>query len=266
VTMLLLNMESVHMTMKFVHISTVPMEERPAFDRSMPIGKLIKGNFVRGTVLKPADLNTASVILSEAVRENWKAGFRRFKNTAIMQAKDECFSPLTIDSVTVFSVRPPELYFVRSQKVYHECFERKPIKLQKQTGKCEFEVCLEYCQELINETPYRKCCWIDATFHRIRVRAPALRVLNEYIDSCTDKDFSATGMNNAGRIIKSLFRFMSRGLTYVRTGQQFSPRDKIQWENCCNRFLTGVHDRDYPIAYYSNIKPKLSNRFLIHVL
>lgn len=54
--MLLLDIPQVYTDIKFVHVPTVPLEERPALDRVPPIVRLLQEKVVRGPITSISDL------------------------------------------------------------------------------------------------------------------------------------------------------------------------------------------------------------------
>jgi len=65
-----LGYDQVYTNFEFVHIPTVPLEERPAFDRKRPFAKLKEEGVVpeAAEADRPQDLDAADVIASYKVR------------------------------------------------------------------------------------------------------------------------------------------------------------------------------------------------------
>jgi hypothetical protein len=117
ILMLLLNIAQIYTNIEFVHISTVPLEERPAFDRVAPITKFQQHGWFASNGRNITDIDTHAVIPSHAARTNksrWPH-WRRFKESALIIAADQMVCPLSIDTVTIFGLRPPELLFINAR-------------------------------------------------------------------------------------------------------------------------------------------------------
>lgn len=94
--------------------------------------------------------------------------------------------------MTKFGLRPPELYWVRHQKVYFECFHTarimKPKKLTP--NESDFDASVRQCKVLLDEKSFDRCGSVDAAYERVLVRRAALPKVISYVDSLLDADFS----------------------------------------------------------------------------
>jgi hypothetical protein len=102
-----------------------------------------------------------------------------------MTLKDQLFSPISIDALTLFSVRPPELQFVSKPALYFEWFLRdsslnvKPVQVRQLLFECLSE-------------KLTKSEWRDGTNHRIRVRSLAVPMILDFLrEKVTESDFYA---------------------------------------------------------------------------
>ena len=265
IVMLLLNQPSVYTTFTFAHAATVPMEERVAFDRPAPLKKLITEGRAPKQANSPDDLDTNQVVLSHIARLHWTPECRPFHRWSLLQAKDFCFCPLSIDTVTAFSLRPPELYFIRHQTVYLELFSRKKINVKKETGKSLFQCSVDYCSEKLQPS-FQDCAWIDAVFSRIYIRGVGLPKLLDYVNTLDPADFEHVGMDNAETKIKDICNFLHDSYQQEKQGVIFTGETKKRWEACKEMFLDPEDPRDTPVVYFTIVKPKLANRFLVHIL
>jgi hypothetical protein len=120
----LLGYPQVYTDLEFVDIATVPMEDRAGFDRDKPINKFKNGGRVpRG----PSDVSTTDVIPAYKVHnETFRLPeWRKISRTQELILKDLLFCPISVDKITVFGVRPPELAFVGHVGNYFRWFQRE---------------------------------------------------------------------------------------------------------------------------------------------
>jgi hypothetical protein len=177
--MLLLNFEQVFTTHEFVKVVTVPLEDRPGLEQVDCRPKLVQKKFLEHYPYNLSDVDTSRLVISHRLRLDWdhdQNGFpiRPFDINALIFAQDQCFSRVTLDSVTQFGLRPPELYWIRHLRVYVECFQVSSFVLPKKAnGVSEFDHCCQICSKILDED-YERCGWVDAHFHRVRVRLAAL--------------------------------------------------------------------------------------------
>ena len=265
--MLLLNVHQVYTDIKFVHVPSVPLEERPAFDRISPIYKLRKENVVESQTCNVSDLDASRVIFSHAVRVRrmpHMPSWRHFCSTALVLAKDQLFCPFSLDGTTIFGLRPPELYFIRHQALYLRCFERRNVTLSQEEKSNSIDAMMDYCARELN-VDYRFCAWIDATCKVVQLRVAAIDMVCEYIENAPVDDF---GGPLAKPIVKSFFAGLKRNIDRERTETMRSQGNRVweQWQTAKNRFLCAWTDKLVPVVWFTNIKPIHSSRFLVHIL
>ena len=112
---LLLGHPQVHTTMKFVIIPTRPMEERSGVDRVAPIERIVAAAanddamFADGNPHGPNDLINTQILSYAARASHHLPAWRQHSPTELLILKDVLFSPVTMDNITLFAVRPPEL-------------------------------------------------------------------------------------------------------------------------------------------------------------
>jgi len=270
---ILLGYEQVHTNIKFVQIPTVPMEERPAVDRAVPLllnltDQSSPESFVRMTT--PSDLDSNSVIPSYSVRRSNKrmSAWRQLSDSETLILRDQLLSPLSIDATTVFGIRPPELRFVKRQALYFRWFCREPL-IRGHISNAEMR---ERLAHLLHHD-IEKCWWIDGTNHKITVRPDALAEVLSYLrNSRTDADFYSTDQllqgipNNAESPLYKITRLF-RTLLFRMSDAPSSRRLTEEWTAMKERFIcTNSKGRSLPVTWYNSVRPTQPNRFLYHVL
>jgi hypothetical protein len=85
---------------------------------------------------------------------------------------DNLYSPVTLDITIEFSVRPPELCFIKNQGLYYKWFLRDSCTRGQDNA---FALQTEAIQLSVKET-----CYVDGFNSVIRVRLKALPSLNAY--------------------------------------------------------------------------------------
>lgn len=123
---ILLGYDQVYTNIKFVHIPTVQLAERPALDKTKPICTLEDQDVVPfGTALlakQPKDLDSGKVIPAFTIRNEKLLPhlpiWRRLSTSESLICCDILLCPFTLDAITIFGIRPPELRFVRDPAKY----------------------------------------------------------------------------------------------------------------------------------------------------
>lgn len=275
VVMLLLNFEQVFATQEFTRIVTAPLEERPGMDRQQPRQNLVRKGYLEQFPYNLHDVDVSRVVISHRVRQDWRQGrsgnrLRPFDTNALVFARDQCFSNVTIDPVTKFSLRPPELYWVRHMRIYFECFVYFSVPLDKKKRRqdqSEFDQAVELAEREL-DVEYDQCAWIDATFQKVKVRRAALSKLIEYTNTLNDEDFAQMqNMPNARATVTGLLKRLTS--LYEKTQDPLGFRSDSQkqvWNKLRERFLCHLKRDKVPVGFYKRVPPKLGFRFLYSLL
>ena len=99
--------------------------------------------------------------------------WRKISRSQELILKDSLFSPVSVDKITVFGVRPPELAFVGHVGKYFRWFEREAAVAH---GEAE-----ELHREMVNYDVL-KTGWVDGFNCRVRVRPRAIPEILEYLN------------------------------------------------------------------------------------
>jgi len=160
---------------------------------------------------------------------------------------DDLGSPLSTSSVTLFSVRPPELQFVMQQNQYFRWFDRNQVD-----GNIETK--LKYCETSMSHC-FEKSAWIDGQTGHIRVRKLALPNILDYISACPPDDFE-------GIIYKTRLKFFFNQLW--SDSNCLHPDDEQRYR--LKTFVCEMKERYLPVVWNESVRPTRTNHFFVHIL
>ena len=142
--------------------------------------------------------------------------------------EDALKSPFYIDRITLFSIRPPELFFVRQLNNYYKFFVRCPPAKKLNS----FSLLVK------NPRP-----WVDGTGCVVRIRSTALELLQQWLTTVQDQSNPLLGQFKV--ILQNLHTHDYKE-TYVCDTTNLSP---------CP-----------PEVVFSKVTPKNASKFLLHLL
>jgi len=270
---ILFDYEQVYTNIKFVHIPTIPLEERPALETRSNIMLFGNGqNACDGNSMSPSDLDTSALIPIFVVRsKNARIPkWRQLSNSETLILRDQMLCPFSIDATTVFSIRPPELRFVRKQCLYFRWFQREKLF----TTCTQNHVIVKELAMLIHHD-VSKCVWIDGMNHQITIRGDALSEIVHYLrNDCKDADFY--GRDQENHLLEEaaeespLFKMTRLFRTLLLRHQSSFPRSSQraeEWREMNKRFIAcGATKQQLPVTWFNSVKPTQPNRFLLHIL
>jgi hypothetical protein len=250
-------------TFKFVYIPTGPMAERPMLKRSPFINSLIEQQRVHTNARSPQDLDTSAVFANFKARQ--ELGFplsRQFDDYQVITFKDAAFQCGSIDRITAFGLRPPELRFMKSVPKYWTYFVRESMSLQKN----DLDLQVQDFKKLLTFSIWT-CPWIDALGYRITIRRNAATKVLQFIKDIpfvhTITDFgSQDNRQKTTQLFQQLSDSLNPSRTQLRTVSRFS-------ESLVSRFLVEKSDdkpTQIPIYWFKTVKATDSERFLYHLL
>ena len=280
--------QTVFCSAKFVNISTVSLEHRPGIMTVKRLRKyrendddfgesFVDGNSanhqrlqnapcdpIRGTVV------TFSVPPSIEVRKKFEVSqpWRQFTPAQQRHIIDNCNVNVNVDTVTMFSVRPPELFFVNNYVDYLLFFA--PAENENNFKTSSFD-----------EDVWRSQ-WIDGLDKRILVRRSALQsIVLKYSSQMINFNSTMKQDKSRGMDIFLLFHsllFIKNGgfsnehealLSSIQLGT-LSFRKRIQAfkgnVNCRLYFDMTYNDPFPPLPLYNIVKPSNANKFFVHIL
>jgi hypothetical protein len=164
--------------------------------------------------------------------------------------KDLLFSPVSVDKITIFGVRPPELAFVGHVGNYFRWFE---LEAAVPHGKAE-----ELHTEMV-DYDVMKTGWVDGLNCRVRVRPRAILEIVQYLNDAQRRD-------RTQRMVYRLFLKLHEYTISDGEDSHHQRRTPYDFETLRSRFFVLGDNTKLPIPVFSNIKPTQPHRFLIHVL
>jgi predicted GIY-YIG superfamily endonuclease len=186
--------------------------------------------------------------VSRRIREKLKLpDWRQFTDMEQIIIQDALFSPLSLDAITLFSCRPPELRFVKTPVHYFKYFTRIKHRPPNRTdGRSTSETLLHY--EL------KKCGWVDGLDCQILVKSQAIEFILT-LPSCSNE-------------IRDLFCLINHAANQNKRNSIPIIETSIQLKEIKKRFVDLKYDssQELPFPLFNVVKPTQANRFLIHLL
>jgi len=277
--MVIFGYPQVYTTWETEKISTSPLETRPAVEAMPRVKGLIDEGVARQNSTLPSDLDVGFVFPSYAVRERLRGMPTWRKHGAMEQLTytDRCFSGENVDSVTVFSLRPPELRWCREQANYARWFYRSKTKIGKNRGSraSQRQSVSAYLAKAVL-LDFNKTQWVDSTDHKVYVRRKAvpeiLKYLNERtaMEDCYADDMLADlgperlrrklSREGAVGMVQNLFRILD---------DVIEGRRRIDGSSHYVSTFFGDDSRqhgDLPVVWHNNVSPRHTHRWIIHIL
>ena len=253
-------------------------------------------------VARAGDLDTGSVIPSWQIRNKlWAANlpaWRTWSELEELSLQDHCLCPLTLDAISVFGVRPPELRWVRQPHLYYRWFYRDGRNRKRGT----FKERIDYLTKVL-DCDYEQCAWVDGTDCRVYVRKAALPEILDYLEKKGPNEGprehrsfypmggevpeiasqrSISEVNNDGQRLtylslarespyKDVYSLFAQLRMWDLTPPRKTRLDQVeQWE-CLQALFFGDRKDDVkiqrlPVVWFNSVKPSEPVRWLVHLL
>jgi predicted GIY-YIG superfamily endonuclease len=279
ITSMLLGYPQVYTDIKFIHIPTVPLAERCAIEKGAQIKKIFKGrNFV---YTKVDDLDPGEILPQYFVRniflQDILPKWRQYTKSESLIMIDQMFSNLSIDNVTTFGMRPPELRFIRHIKMYYRWFYFKTSTIVSNTFSNQVKMYENFIKTDLIDT-----MWIDGCGRNVFIRPNAVKEVIIYINSRENSDFIGTEYINqqdpnmipdtmdAKDKALELFTRIQLCIEQIIDHNIISEDQKSVAEYFLNVFnisdLKLLLHEHFPVVWFSSIKPSHGTRWLLHLL
>ncbi len=267
----LLGYPQVNTNIKFIHIPTTPLAERAAVTKYSDYSKQ---NYLSNC--NDIDDFDAKDIVPQYYIRNIKLKYdlplwRQYTDYETLLLKDQMFSNLSIDNVTYFGMRPPELRFVRSIKLYFKWFSFKKLKCKN-----TFSDQVSFLDNVININVH-KTMWIDGAGRKVVLRINAINEIIQYLNSRKECDFYGMGQTiDTNTTIKlnllELLLFIKSFITSVEVTNTNNIEEKYRiiaeyyLDISTITMLRKELQNLLPTIWYSSIKPSNGNRWLLHLM
>ena len=271
---------TVYTNLRHVRYHTETFDNRAGRSRKKPIDILT----AQSANLQANALTSIDTIPAHHAREispntpHW----RKFTDGQIRKAVDELYSPLSVDSITIFGQRPPELHFVRHLRYYSKWFTRtnptythtsrsgraSQRKITSLPGKIEFCIA-NYDPHL----PLERTLWISTSTEIVKLRVAALPPILQYLN---DVPLSVFGdaPSEASTIkchLRKFFRLLQKAVLWVYKGTipdsiPLTSENQVRLKGIVERFTCEPNETILPTPWATPIRPLQGIRFLIHLL
>ena len=265
-TMQLLRYGSIITSFHFIYIPTQQMAVRAIMKKTPGIISYQKQGLASKDATGPSDLDSNRVFSGQKVRED--CGFptvRKFDDFQIVSYLDSMFQPGSVDRVTAFGLRPPELRFMTRLSKYWTFFVRTPTP-----GYAKVSQSYEGQKDLLStllDLEYSNCIWIDGLGYRIMIRRQAISSILKFIEDIpeeyTIQDFGSQEQKDT---TSTLFRelLLWSADTNIATRNQNVARCQL-----AERFIMQESDpmrHRLPVYWFRTVKATESDNFLYHLL
>ena len=212
--------------------------------------------------------------------------WRRFRPSQVTKAFDDLYSPLTMDPVTKFGMRPPELHFVMHQRMYHRWFTthtptyRITVRAnninvtETRQAKTLAQLMRACLQNYTPDYPLDRTQWISAASRVIKVRAAAIDEVLHYLHEVPLEVFNSDqSLATSVRLrLFELFRTIKGSIDWVLHGVR-PPREprwnteiESRYANVFQRFVSEKDHTILPVPWTTPVRPTQPVKFLIHLL
>ena len=252
---IMLSYPQVRTDMIFEIICTLPLEQRPGVEKTVQLSttNFLKENYDFIDINNERDEQELdgmdiSVLIQKIRKEKKMPKFRNLSQSELIMLQGAQSSRISIDKVTKFSLRPPELrVIVRKIESYFRWFYIHP----KQMNQEEIEEGLH-----IN---IRRTIWVDDLQKKVSVRKNALPEIMTYLSTI---DINSDSHD----FLIEMHEWFHRIYILSTQLEHLSENDKRDWDFISHHLLHLDEEKHLPIPVFSYIKPTMGSRFILHIL
>ena len=226
--------------LNFIDISTTPLE----FRHSSKIYQKNKTNNIQ-------DGSEVGNVCNNVRKSNTLTEWRKFTNSQLIILEEHNLSlPSSMDKISEFSVRPPELCSCFDQVGnYYRWFYIEKTTIEK-----------EKLIKLLNAN-LSQSTWIDSHFRVIRIQNKAINEAIKWLDDVISKDddfYHSTGKFEIYHMMKEIYNVIVHPNNV----------EDEEFITHATRYLIYNDDEEehLPIPVYSYIRPTMGTQFILHIL
>jgi hypothetical protein len=258
----------------FEYLPTRPLGERPGYRIEPKAWNIPDPRKASPEDLDSNDYIATYVIRNEPRQEEMKE-WQTIAPSETIIVRDTTLSNTTIDKITIFGLRPPELRFVTNPEKYFKWFCRSKVPFVN--GNLSEQ--LDILRQELNSN-IRKSRWVDSLGYDIQIREKAIpHVLKFLREMQSDRNFYCKdhtippllGTETRDEFI-ALFEELqhsSEELSALDDETQEHKDKKLLHDTFIGGCSLNAVDRskkDIPIVWYDSIPPTQGHRFIVHLL
>lgn len=191
-------------TQKDEYIPTSPMGMRPVLRKTALVMKLKMQGDVPGNAEGPADLDVGRVFPNYRARVEMRfSDSRQFDSFQQITYMDAAFQSGSMDRVTIFGLRCPELRWFKRVPKYFIYFVFEPLKEYKDAKDCDHQTTV--LLKILKER-YKDCPWVDGMGRLAKVRKLAVPKILDYLQT-DGKDYIEEDFGTQQHYDEVLFLF-----------------------------------------------------------
>lgn len=235
---LMLKYPEVNTDLRFVTIPTVPLEQRHRIE--------LKADKLKRNQVEDGAYTVAEIEVTRDEKISL-ATYRKITGTESLMLTDLRLSQHSVDRITEFSLRPPELREVFDQVGnYYRWFT---IEGKVYTG--------ESLEELVNDS-LAQSAFVDGFRRKVKLRASAIPEVEAFLTS-----YNAT--TDTAKEIVQHFISMIEIYNFIPGIDDFEAGE-LDREFICKHLIDEQYKGHLPVPVYSYTRPTNGHKFILHVL
>ena len=233
----------IHTDMVFENVPTLPLEQRAGVE--CKVNKDIRD--------RNCNDGDEIILLCYQIRE--EKGFPpwcQHRDEELLVLQGLFNSPISVDKITKFSVRPPELRQIfRKVGNYYRWFIIKKVRMGREMLENVLDVCL------------KSSMWIYGLQNQVCIRVKAISEIHEYLESM---DILDDGHGPRSTMKSFIMKIINLNAISTQNGDFECEEDHDMWLFMRDNLLYDDEYRHVPIAVFSYVKPTMGPRFILHIL
>ena len=186
--------------------------------------------------------------------------------------RDIALSDVSVDMITIFGIRPPELRFVQRPELFYKWFYRTKEPIIKGDIKKQ----LESLRDSYLHWDVHESAWIDGLGHQLFVRPKAVTQVLDWLHAMDDDRKFYCGDHQVPLIVPTIARdsmvqlfeelqLFSDPETNMNEDEAHAETLRRFFGPCMSPYASRSL-KDLPIIWYDPIPPTQGHRFVIHLL